>query len=381
LLAALRGTTHLHSARPCRGPFLWRATEWWPAVSIQTVENTLYIMAQGAYAHLDNDTVRIDIERETKLRVPLHHVGALVCFGNVLVSPFLMHRCADEGKVLVLLSQSGRFKARLEGPVSGNVLLRQAQHRRSMDQAAGAEFCIAVARSCIAGKLKNSRQVLQRGARESTREEDGAALAACATELGRALARLEHAADLDAVRGIEGDAAKRYFAALQWVVRPEARADFAMNGRTRRPPLDRMNALLSFLYAMLMNDVRSAVESVGLDPQIGFLHAVRPGRAALALELMEEFRPLMADRLALTLINRRQIGIDDFVDRPGGAVTLKEDARKMVVTAYQERKQEKLTHRLLGTGIALGLAPFIQARLLARTVRGDVAAYLPFCPK
>ena len=346
-------------------------------MSIQTIENTVYIMAQGAYAHLDNDTLRIDIERETKLRVPLHHVGALVCFGNVLVSPFLMHRCADEGKAVVFLSQSGRFKARLEGPVSGNVLLRQAQHRRL----ASADFCLAVAKSCIAGKLKNCRQVLQRGARENGREEDSATLTPTADELGRALTRLEHAPDLDAVRGIEGDAAKRYFVVLGLIVRPDARAAFAMNGRSRRPPLDRMNAMLSFLYAMLMNDARSAVESVGLDPQIGFLHAVRPGRAALALDLMEEFRPLLADRLALTLINRRQIAADDFLERPGGAVTLKEDARKAVVTAYQERKQETLMHPLLESSLALGMAPFVQARLLARAVRGDVEAYLPFCPK
>lgn len=350
-------------------------------MSIQTVENTVYIMAQGAYAHLDNDTLRIEIEHETKLRVPLHHVGALVCFGNVLVSPFLMHRCADEGKTVVLLSQSGRFKARLEGPVSGNVLLRQAQHRRLLDNAASANFCLAVAKSCIAGKLKNCRQVLQRGARETGREDDNVPLAETADELGRALARLEHAPDLDAVRGIEGDAAKRYFAVLGLIMRADARAAFAMNGRTRRPPLDRINALLSFLYAMLMNDIRSAVESVGLDPQIGFLHAVRPGRAAAALDLMEEFRPLLADRLALTLINRRQIAADDFVERPGGAVTLNEDARKAVVSAYQERKQETLMHPLLESSMALGIAPFVQARLLARVVRGDVESYLPFCPK
>ncbi len=339
--------------------------------------NTLYVTAPDAYLHLDNDTLRIEVERETRLRVPLHHLSTVVCFGHVMVSPILMHRLADEGKSLVLLDGHGRFKARLEGPISGNVLLRQAQHRRLAET----DFCLAAAKSCIAGKLKNCRQVLLRGARETGRAEDNAALAAAADEFARALARLEHAPDLDAVRGIEGDAAKRYFAVFGLLVRPEARAVFTPNGRTRRPPLDRMNALLSFLYALLMNDCRSAIESVGLDPQIGFLHAVRPGRAALALDLMEEFRPLLADRLALTLINRRQMQADDFVERPGGAVSLNDEARKAVVVAYQERKQETLTHPLLETSLAIGLAPFVQARLLARTVRGDVKLYLPFTPK
>jgi len=339
--------------------------------------NTLYVTQPESYLHLDNDTLRVEIEHETRLRVPLHHLSTVVCFGHVMVSPILMHRLAEDGKSLVLLDGHGRFKARLEGPVSGNVLLRQAQHRR----VTSADFCVAVAKSCIAGKIKNCRQVLLRGARENGREDDNAALTATADELARALARLEHAADLDAVRGVEGDAAKRYFGVLGLLVRPEARAAFTPNGRTRRPPLDRMNALLSFLYAMLMNDARSAVESVGLDPQIGFLHAVRPGRAALALDLMEEFLPLFADRLALTLINRRQIDSADFAEHPGGAVTLKDDPRRAVVTAYQERKQEALTHPLLDASMALGLAPMVQARLLARTVRGDAEGYVPFCPK
>ncbi len=341
------------------------------------VLNTLYVTVPDSYLHLDNDTLRVEIERETRLRVPLHHLSAVVCFGHVMVSPILMHRLADDGKSLVLLDGHGRFKARLEGPVSGNVLLRQAQHRR----VASTDFCLATAKACIAGKLKNCRQVLLRGARENGRADDGKQLSDAAEELGRALARLEHAPDLDGVRGIEGDAAKRYFGAIGLIVRPEARTAFTPNGRTRRPPLDRMNALLSFLYALLMNDVRSAVESVGLDPQMGFLHALRPGRAALALDLMEEFRPLLADRLALTLVNRRQIDLDDFDEHPGGAVTLLEDARRRVVTAYQERKQETLIHPLLESSMALGLAPFVQARLLARAVRGDAETYMPFCPK
>ncbi|NWG32396.1 MAG: type I-C CRISPR-associated endonuclease Cas1 [Rhodocyclaceae bacterium] len=339
--------------------------------------NTLYVTTPDAYLHLDNETLRIEVERETRLRVPLHHLSSVVCFGHVMVSPILMHRLADEGKSLVLLDANGRFKARLEGPMSGNVLLRQAQHGRL----ASAGFRVAVAKSCIAGKLKNCRQVLLRGARETGRGEDIAELTAVADELGRALARLAYAADLDAVRGIEGDAAKRYFGVMGRLVRPEVREAFTPDGRSRRPPRDRMNALLSFLYALLMNDCRSAVESVGLDPQVGYLHTIRPGRAALALDLMEEFRPLLADRLALTLINRRQLQPDDFEERPGGAVSLEEAARKKVAIAYQERKQESLKHPLLDSAVALGLTPFVQARLMARCIRGDAELYLPFAPK
>lgn len=339
--------------------------------------NTLYVTTPEAYLHLDNDTLRIEVERETRLRVPLHHLSSVVCFGHVMVSPILMHRLADDGKSLVLLDAHGRFKARLEGAVSGNVLLRRAQHARLTK----ADLCLATAKSCIAGKLKNGRQVLLRGARESGREDDNAELTMVADEFARALARLEHADDLDAVRGIEGDAAKRYFGVMGRLVRPEVRVAFTPDGRSRRPPRDRMNALLSFLYALLMNDCRSAVESVGLDPQIGYLHAIRPGRAALALDLMEEFRPLLADRLALTLINRRQIQPNDFEERPGGAVSLSEAARKTVVVAYQERKQETLTHPLLAATIAIGLVPFVQARLLARHIRGDAEHYLPFTPR
>jgi len=262
---------------------------------MRQILNTLYIMTPNAYAHLENDTIRIDVEREKKLQVPLHHIGSVVCMGNIMVSPALMHRLADDGVSLVLLDGNGRFKARLEGPVSGNILLRLAQHAKAGDAA----FALALAKSCIAGKIKNGRQVLLRGAREAKSPEDQATLARGADDLAASLRALPGAGNLDVLRGIEGDAAHKYFGCLNTLVRPEARPHFSMDGRTRRPPRDRMNALLSFLYSMLMNDCRSAAEAVGLDPQLGFLHAVRPGRAALALDLMEEFRPL-ADRLALT---------------------------------------------------------------------------------
>lgn len=340
---------------------------------MRTLLNTLYVTTPLSYLHLDNDTVRIDVEHETRLRVPLHHLGSVVAFGNVLVSPALMHRLAGEGKSLVLLNDRGRFMARLEGPVSENILLRQAQHRR----AAEPDFSLALARAYIAGKVRNARQVLQRAAREAKPEDDAAALTRRADDLAAALRALPAAADLDVVRGTEGEAARQYFDGLNLVVKPELREFFRMDGRSRRPPRDRMNALLSFLYSMLMNDCRSALETVGLDPQLGFLHTVRPGRAALALDLMEEFRPL-ADRLALTLVNRQQLAPDDFTEHKGGAVSLNEAGRKTVVVAYQEKKQEELTHSLLEQAVPIGFLPLLQARLLARTIRGEMETYLPF---
>ncbi len=344
---------------------------------LHTIQNTLYVMTPQAYAHLENATVRIDVEREKKLQVPLHHVGGLVCFGNVMVSPALMHRLADEGKSLVLLDDHGRFKARLEGPVSGNILLRQAQYRQASDAA----FTLELARTVVAGKLKNSRSVLQRGAREAADETEAAQLTRTTDNLAASLRAAAVAATLDELRGVEGEAARGYFAALNFVIKPAMREHFQLDGRTRRPPLDRFNALISFLYAMLMNDCRSALEAVGLDPQLGFLHTVRPGRAALALDLQEEFRAVLCDRLALTLINRGQVGSADFDQREGGAVMLNDKGRRTVVTAWQERKQEGITHPLTETKLPLALLPFIQARFIARTLRGEMESYLPYLAK
>jgi CRISPR-associated protein Cas1 len=339
--------------------------------------NTLYVTLPESYLRLDNDTLRVvDEERETRLRVPLHHLQAVVCFGHVGMSAPLMHRLADEGIALVLLDGHGRFKARLEGAVSGNVLLRRAQHH-AVDNPA---FTLEAARNIVAGKLRNQRQVLMRGARETKDEAERSRLVRAAQDLAASLRALPAAPDLDTLRGLEGEGARGYFEALNLLVKPERREHFQMDGRSRRPPRDRMNALLSFFYAMWMNDCRSAIEAAGLDPQLGFLHALRPGRAALALDLMEEFRP-WADRLALTLVNRGQIGPGDFDLREGGAVLLQGDARKAVVVAYQERKQEEVTHPLLAESLPLGLVPLVQARLFARHVRGEAPTYVPFTPR
>jgi CRISPR-associated protein Cas1 len=338
--------------------------------------NTLYLTTPETYLRLDNDTLRVEVERESRLRVPLHHLTAVVCFGHIGLSAPLMHRLAESGIALVLLDNNGRFKARLEGAVSGNVLLRQAQFQRVEDAA----FTLDMARACVAGKIKNSRQVVQRGAREAKSDAEASTLARLTDDLAASLRALPAASSLDQLRGLEGEAARQYFGGLSLLIRPELRTSFAMDGRTRRPPRDRFNALLSFLYAMWMNDCRSALEASGLDPQVGFLHALRPGRAALALDLMEEFRP-WADRLALTLINRGQLTERDFVLREGGGVSLQPDARKAVVVAYQERKKDEINHPLLAQPVALGLVPLVQARLMARAVRDDAAPYVPFVAK
>lgn len=339
-----------------------------------TLLNTLYVMTAGSYLHLDNDTVRVEIERETKLRVPLHHLGGIVTVGDILISPALIGRCATDGVGLTLLDRNGRFRARVEGPVSGNVLLRQAQYEAARDPT----HTLALARQMIGGKLRNSRILLQRGVRESKSVEDRQRLNAAVGKFDASLRAAAAAADLDALRGVEGEAARTYFGAINSMVRADLRASFKLDGRSRRPPRDRFNALLSYLYTMLTHDCRSAAESVGLDSQFGFLHALRPGRPALALDLMEEFRSVLADRLALTLINRGQLKPDDFRVTEGGGVLLADDARRKISIAWQEKKQETLTHSLLETEVPFGLLAQIQARLLARTLRGETEAYLPF---
>jgi CRISPR-associated protein Cas1 len=258
--------------------------------------NTLFITTPNAYLRLEGDTVCVEVERENKLQVPLHHIGNVVTFGDVLLTPALIQRCAGDGRSVVMLDRNGKFSARIEGPVSGNILLRCAQHQAADND----DMVLEIARACIAGKLRNSRQVLVRGAREAKAGDDVARLQHAAKQLAYRIGQLPGAPDLDTLRGLEGDAARQYFAAIPHLMRADQRETFRFTQRSRRPPLDPFNALISFLYTLLMKDCRSALEGVGLDPQLGFLHALRPGRPALALDLMEEFRPVIADRLALT---------------------------------------------------------------------------------
>lgn len=332
----------------------------------------LYVQTQGAVLHLEHDTVRVEAEGATKLRAPLLRLSGIVVFGRVTVTPFLIQRCAEDARTLVWLTTNGRFTARVEGEARGNVLLRRAQHLALSDPDRPRE----IARQFVAAKIQNSRNLLLRGARETANADHSQALTQAAFRLAAGLEHARSARNLDEVRGVEGDAARSYFEGFWQLVR--GGPDFTATGRNRRPPRDRVNAVLSFLYALVRNECASALEGVGLDPQVGFLHALRPGRPALALDLMEELRPALADRLALALINRRQLQTDHFQEFPGGAVYLTDDGRKTVLTAYQQRKAEEVQHRVLKQKVPLGLVPHVQARLLARHLRRDLPDYPPF---
>jgi len=338
---------------------------------IKQLLNTLFVQSQGAYLRLDHDTLVIEVQGETRLQVPLHHLGGLALYGNVLISPFLLHRCAEDGRQVLWFTAQGEFRARLVGPTSGNVLLRRAQHRALDDL----EKAVYLARRFVEAKVKNARTVLQRVVRERS---PNSRLLEAVEEYRTILKRLEGASSLDEVRGLEGQAAARYFGVFNELVVTD---EFSFKGRTKRPPRDPVNALISFLYALLLNDCVAALEGVGLDPQVGYLHALRPGRPALALDLLEEFRAWWADRLALALLNRRQLSRKHFETRPGGSVYLNESGRRIVIEAYQRRKQEMIRHPLIEDRIPIGLLPHLQARLLARYLRDDLREYLPFLGK
>jgi len=335
--------------------------------------NTLYITTQGSYLCKEGETVHVRIENETKLRVPIHTLSGIICFGQVLCSPPLLGLCGKRGVTVSFLSENGRFLARVQGPVAGNVLLRKEQFRRSDDQEKSAE----IARSVVIAKIANSRTVLMRAARENGDPVATAEISSVADLLARHLKNLENLVPLDTLRGIEGDAGRQYFSVFDHLITSQADG-FHFSARTRRPPMDPMNALLSFLYTLLVHDVASALEGVGLDPAVGFLHRDRPGRPSLALDLMEELRPPFADRLALSLVNRQQIKINDFDVTETGAVLMKENARKEVLKAWQKRKQEEITHPFINERIPFGLVPHVQALLLSRYLRNDLDAYPPF---
>lgn len=336
--------------------------------------NTLYATTDGAWLRKDGANVVMEVERQERARLPVHMLESLVCIGRIAISPQLLGFCVEHGISICYLTPQGRFLARVEGAVSGNVLLRREQYRRSDDPTR----CAAIVRNLLIGKIHNQRAVLARGWRDhGDRFADAPAFQHALKRLERIPHRLLSEQSVDRMRGLEGEAAQSYFGVFDQLVRND-NPSFRFGGRNRRPPRDPFNALLSFLYTLLTHDCRSALETVGLDPAVGFLHRDRPGRPSLALDLAEELRPLLGDRLALSLINRRQVSERDFRRFDNGAVLLKEESRKIVLIAYQERKRDQLRHTFLDEKVDIGLIPFIQSQLLARHLRGDLDGYPPF---
>ncbi|GBC63959.1 type I-C CRISPR-associated endonuclease Cas1 [Desulfonema ishimotonii] len=336
--------------------------------------NTLYVSTQGAYLAKEGERVIVRSEGKTLGGWPIHTIGGIVCFGQVSCSPFLMGFCAERDVSISFLTEYGKFLARVEGPVSGNVLLRREQYRRADDKEASAK----IARSAMIGKISNSRAALRRAVRDHSDKLDADAVREASQRLTHSLKQLRHE-DIaaDTLLGVEGSASVAYFSAFDHLILNDKKHFFFEN-RNRRPPLDNVNCLLSFMYTMVMHDVRSALETVGLDPAVGFYHRDRPGRPGLALDLMEEFRPFLADRLVLTLVNRKQVTAKGFKKSKSGAVRMSDKTRKAVLTAYMERKKDEIIHPFLEEKISVGLLCHMQAHLMARHLRGDLDAYPPF---
>ncbi len=340
----------------------------------QLLQNTLYLLTPKLSVHRDGLALRIEQDRQLKLSLPIHNCESLFAFGaDIYVSPAAMRLCWEHGASVCFFTDWGRLEARVEGIPRGSVMLRVAQHAA----AASEVRATALARAFVAGKIHNTRWLVARTARDSTVAEDRTALETLLEALARSLRALPDAKQLDDIRGVEGHAAALHFECFRRHLRPALRDKYPMDGRNRRPPRDAINALLSFLYALLRHDCVSALTAVGLDPFVGYLHAHRAGRESLALDLMEEFRPWV-ERLILTLLNRGEVKPDDFTEREGGAVELGEKTRKAAVAAYQQRKLEEITHPLFQEKVRQGQLPFIQARLLARAIREDAGTgYTP----
>ncbi len=338
--------------------------------------NTLYVTSPDSYLARDGDNVVILVGEQEKFRVPVHNIEGIVAFGYSGASPALMGLCAERNVSVSFLTEHGRFWGRLSGPVRGNVLLRRKQYRLADES----EFSLKISRLFIAAKIANCRNVLQRAIRDHAENTNTNILSVASEILDQRQKQALKAADIDKLRGIEGDAANTYFDVFNHLIVAQ-KDDFCINGRTRRPPKDKVNALLSFVYTLLMHEVQSALEATGLDPYVGFLHTDRPGRPSLALDMMEEFRPYLADRLVLSLINRKQISGKGFIEQCESGVLMNDETRKEVISAWQKRKQDEIQHPFLQETIPLGLLPYSQALLFSRYLRGDIDDYPVFLMK
>lgn len=335
--------------------------------------NTLFVLSENAYLSLDGENVVVSQDRQETARFALHTLEGILCFSYAGASPALMGGCAERGISLAFFTPRGRFLARIAGETRGNVLLRQQQYRAADDPFASCRY----ARDFLLGKVYNARWVLERATRDHPQRVPVDRLKALSGQLAAALPRIQDAMTAEELRGIEGEAAQRYFDGFDSLILQQ-RETFAFSGRSRRPPLDPVNALLSFAYTLLARECAAALEGVGLDPYVGFLHRPRPGRTSLALDLMEELRPVCADRFVLSCINQKQLTAKHCQRQESGAVLLTDEGRRAFLTAWQQRRQQTIQHPFLGEKIPWGLVPHVQALLLARTLRGDLDCYPPF---
>lgn len=334
--------------------------------------NTLYITTDDAFVRKERETFVVEVNNKKVFQAPIHTIENIVCFGFKALTPQIMAFCAENNVGISYLTETGRFLAKVYGAQKGNVLLRKAQYNISDKEVES----LKIAKPIVAAKVSNYRYLLlrhQRNHPDKCPEE----VVNVSVTLGKRLNKIKQTETLDELRGYEGECATLYFGVLSNLIISQ-QDDFIFKVRSRRPPLDPANALLSFLYAILANDVRSAIETVGLDPQVGFLHQLRSGRPSLALDVMEEFRAYLGDRIMLNLINLKQVNKKDFEIRESGEVRMSDKARKELLQAYQKRKQEEITHPFLGEKMTIGLLPHIQAQLLARYIRGDIPDYPPF---
>lgn len=335
--------------------------------------NTLYVTSPDSYLSLDGENVVILEGEQESGRIPLHNLEAIVSFGYRGVSPALMGGCAKRNIALCFVTPQGKFLARVTGGVHGNVLLR----RRQFETAQDSDFSLGVAKNCILGKVYNSRWVLERATRDHSLQVDVERLKQASSFLQNALQNIRVCMNQDQLRGYEGEAASVYFGVFDQLILQQKK-EFVFSGRNRRPPLDNVNAMLSFVYTLLTGMTASALETVGLDPYVGFMHTDRPGRVSLALDLLEELRPVMADRFVLTMINKKLVTGKDFKKKEDGAVIMSDAARKQLLVEWQNKKKEVITHPYLGEKVEWGMVPFVQAMLLARYLRGDLDEYPPF---
>jgi CRISPR-associated protein Cas1 len=340
---------------------------------VRKILNILYVTAPDSYLSLDGENVVVLVEEKERIRVPLHNLEGIVTFGYTGASPAFMGQCAKRNIALTFLTQHGRFQARVVGESRGNVVLRREQYRIADNEVRSLE----IARNCIIGKIHNARSVINRATRDHGERIDIDRFQLVSEQLKNGLSLIEKAASLEELRGHEGEAASRYFSVIDGLILQQKEA-FYFHTRNKRPPLDNINAMLSFVYTLLAHDVAAALETVGLDAYVGFLHTDRPGRVSLALDMMEELRSIFADRFVISLVNKRVINGNGFEKQENGAVVMKDETRKEILRNWQERKQEKIKHPFLEESIEWGLVPYVQAMLLARFIRGDLDGYPPF---